>query len=131
MRRWLLGVAVALAAAGAAAADDKAEAVIKKAIEAHGGADALNKYKAARFTMKGEMAIMGMDVEISGDMAYRPDSFRMSINLTVMGQQIAVHQVVNGEKGKRTVKVGDQVVQAMKIEKDEVARPRLGRRSRN
>jgi len=127
MRRWLLGVSVVLAAAGAAAADDKAEAVIKKAIEAHGGADGLNKYKAARFTMKGEMAIMGMDVEISGDMAYVPDKFRMNINLTVAGQQINVHQVVNGDNGKRTVKVGDQVVQDMKIEKDEVDLSRLGR----
>ena len=127
MRRWLLGVSVVLAAAAAAAADDKAEAVIKKAIEAHGGADGLNRYKAARFTMKGEMAIMGMDVEISGDMAYVPDKFRMNINLTVAGQQITVHQVVSGDKGKRTVKVGDQVVQDMKIEKDEVDLSRLGR----
>lgn len=127
MRTWLLGVAVVLAAAGVAAADEKAAAVVKKAIEAHGGADNLNKYAATRFTMKGEIAIMGMDAEISGDAAGAPNKFRMNINLTVMGQEINVRQVVNGDKGKRTVKVGDQVVQSMNIEKDEVVLARVGR----
>ena len=75
MRPWLLGIAVALAAAGAAAAaDEKAEAVVKKAIEAHGGADNLNKYTAGRFTMKGEVSVMGMDLEFSGAIAYLPPS---------------------------------------------------------
>jgi hypothetical protein len=43
-----------------------------------------------------------------------------------MGQQITVHQVVSGDKGKRTVKVGD-MVQAMNIEKEEIELSRLGR----
>lgn len=127
MRPWLLGVTVALAAAGVAAADDKAEAVIKKAIEAQGGADNLNKYPASRFTMKGEIAIMGTDTEVSGDMASTSDKFRMNMNLTVMGLQIAIHQVVNGDKGKRTVKVGDMGEQSMGIEKEELTLSRLGR----
>ena len=126
MRPGLLGVAVVLAAAGLAAADDKAEAVVKKAIEAQGGADNLNKYPAARFTMKGEISVMGMDLELSGDMAYMADKFRMNINMSVMGQQITVHRVVNGDKGKQTVKVGD-MVQSMNIEKDEIALSRMGR----
>jgi hypothetical protein len=126
MRQWLLGVAVVLAAGGVAAADEKAEALVKKAIEAQGGVEALGKYPAARFTMKGEISIMGMDLELSGDMAYMPDKFRMNINMTVMGQQINVHQVVNGEKGKRSVKVGDNVM-ASTVEKDEIVLSRMGR----
>jgi len=127
MRLWLLGVAAVLAAAGVAAADDKADAVVKKAIEAQGGADTMNKYPAARFTMKGEISVMGMDLELSGDMAFVSDKFRMNINTSVMGQPIVVHQVVNGDKGKRTVKVGDMAVQATNIEKDEIELSRLGR----
>ena len=46
------------------AADDKAEAVVKKAIEAHGGAENLNKYTAGQFTMKGDVSVMGMDLEV-------------------------------------------------------------------
>jgi hypothetical protein len=127
MRPWLLGITVALAAAGAAAADEKADAIIKKAIEAHGGADNLNKYPAARFTLKGEVSVMGMDLEVSGDMAHASDKYRMNLNMSVMGQQIVVRQVVNGDKGKRTVKVGDMGEQSMSVEKDEIALSRLGR----
>jgi hypothetical protein len=126
MRRWLLGFAVVLAAAGVSAADDKAEAVIKKAIEAHGGADNLNKNTFSRYTMKGEIDIMGMNLEFSGDMATGPNKMRMNMNMSVMGMNIVMHQVVNGEKGKRTVKAGDQVVQDTAIEKDEVEISRYG-----
>jgi hypothetical protein len=127
MRRWLLGFAVVCAAAGVASADDKAEAVVKKAIEANGGADNINKYAFSRFTMKGEIDIMGMNLEFSGDMATGPDKMRMNMVMTAMGQNIVMRQVVNGEKGKRTVKVGDQVVQDTAIEKDEVEISRYGR----
>jgi hypothetical protein len=85
MRPWLLGIAVTLAAAGVAAADEKAEAVVKKAIEAHGGADNLNKNTFSRFTMKGEISILGMEAEFSGDTASGPDKMRMNMNLTIMG----------------------------------------------
>ena len=111
MRQWFLGLAVILAACGIAAADEKAEAVVKKAIDATGGADALNKYKASKFTMKGEVSVAGSDTEFTGDMAYAlPDKFRMNLTLEVMGMKVAIHQVANGEKTSRTVKVGDTVV---------------------
>jgi hypothetical protein len=127
MRRWFMGFAVVLAASGLAAADDKAEAVVKKAIEANGGADNLNKYAFSRFTLKGEVEVMGMNIEFTGDMATGPHKFRMNMNMTAMGQTITMHQVVNGEKSKRTVKVGDQVVQDMAIDKEELELARYGR----
>ena len=40
-----------------AAAQDTATAVVKKAIDAHGGADALNKSKTARAKTEGTMTI--------------------------------------------------------------------------
>ena len=110
MRLWLPGVVAILAAAGVSAADDKADAVVKKAIEAHGGADNLNKYTAGKFTLKGDVSVMGMDLEFSGDAAYMPDKYRMHIEMKVMDMTITVHQVMTAGKGKRSVKVGDNVM---------------------
>ena len=129
MRAWLLGVAVALAAAGVAAADEKAEAVVKKGIEATGGADALNKYPAGRFTLKGEVPVQGTDTEFTGDMAYGPDKFRMNLSLSVMGMNVTVRQVINGDKAKRTVKVGDTEVPSGDVEKDEMKMALVGRQA--
>jgi hypothetical protein len=126
MRRLMLGVALALAAAGVAAADEKAEAVVKKAIEAHGGADNLNKYTAERFTMKGEVDVMGTFTEFTGGMAHAPDRFRMDFSMQVMGMNITFRQVVNGDKAKRTVKVGDMDVPAGDVEKDELKMAQVG-----
>jgi len=99
-----MGVAAALVVAGIASADDKAEAVVKKGIEAHGGADALNKYRAGRFKMKGDLHIMGMDLEITGNLAYSlPDRYRMEIDTEVMGIKVTISQIVKGEKVKSTI----------------------------
>src|SRR6478672_3139845 len=107
MRRHFFGLVVALSAAGLAAADDKAEATVKKGIEAHGGADALNKYKAGRFKMKGDMSLLGMDLEFTGDLAYSlPDRYRMEMTTEIMGMKMVIRQVVKGEAIKSTVNVG-------------------------
>jgi hypothetical protein len=127
MRLWLLGVVAVLAAAGVSAADDKSDAVVKKAIEAHGGADTLNKYTAGKFTMKGDISVMGMDLQFSGDMGYTTDKYRMNIEMKVMDMTITVRQVMAGGKGKRTVKAGDNVLQAQDIEDEEMKMALLGR----
>src|SRR5207244_2668287 len=62
MRRMILGLAVAFLGAAAASADEKVDAILKKAIEAHGGMDAMSKYTASRMTMKGELSVMEMDL---------------------------------------------------------------------
>jgi hypothetical protein len=111
MRRWFLSLAVVFAAAGVAAADEKAEAIVKKGIEAHGGADNLNKYKAAKFAMKGEMSVLGMDLDFTGDIAYSlPDRYRLNMTMDVMCMKMVIHQVVKGDKVKNSIKVGDTVV---------------------
>jgi hypothetical protein len=121
MRQWFLGLAVAVAAAGAAAADEKAEAIVKKGIEAHGGADTLNKYPAAKFTVKGEVAVMGSDVEFSGDMAHViPGKFKMNLSFEIMNMKFFMTQVMNGDKFKRTIKIGDNVVPSDDEDKDEI-----------
>ena len=111
MRRWFLGLAVALVAAGAAAADDKAEAVVKKAIEAHGGADNLNKYNGGRFKMTGDLSVMGMDIEFTGNLVYNlPDRYKMEMHADIAGMKLVIEQVVKGDKVKSTIKVGGMTV---------------------
>jgi outer membrane lipoprotein-sorting protein len=122
MRRLFLGLAVALAAAGLAAADDKAEAVVKKAIEAGGGADALNKYKAGRLKMSGDVSIGGMDYEFNGSLAYMtPDRYRAEITADIMGMKVVMQQMVKGEQVKTSLKVGDMTLPAPgDVEKEEL-----------
>jgi outer membrane lipoprotein-sorting protein len=113
MRRWFLGLAVALVAAGTAAADDKAVSVVKKAIDAHGGADNLNKYKAGKFKMAGELSVLGMDLEFTGSLAYSlPDRYRLQMNLEIMGQKMEIEQVVKGETAKSMITVAGMKIPA-------------------
>ena len=121
MRPWILGLVVAVAGASAAAADEKAEAVVKKAIEAHGGADALNKYKAGKFNMKGEMTIMDMDIPFTGKMAFMaPDRFKLEMEAEFMGQKMTTHQTAVGEKARSKVVFGGMVVPVPESEKEEL-----------
>ena len=106
MTRWFLGLtALALAVAPSAAqAPDSAEAVVKKAIDAHGGADVLKKFQAGESKFKGEMTVFGMDLEFTAKLVYQlPDKFRMEIDTEAGGQKLAIVQVVNGEKVKSTL----------------------------
>jgi hypothetical protein len=123
MRRLFLGLAVALSCAGLAAADEKATAVVKKGIEAHGGADALNKYKAGRMKMKGDVTVMGMELEFTGTLAHSmPDKIRMEMTGDIMGMKLIITHIVKGETIKGTVKVGDMTIPALTTdaEKDEL-----------
>src|SRR5262245_18178718 len=107
MRRWVLGLAVAFVAAGAAAADEKAETVVKKAIDAHGGADALNKYKAGKLKLKGEVSVMGMDFEFTGTVSYMlPDRYKLEVNANIGGMKLVINQVVKGESVKSSGTIG-------------------------
>jgi hypothetical protein len=104
MSRWFLGLAVAALAVAASPADDAANKVVEASIKAHGGADALKKFKAGSSKMKGEMVVFGMDLEFTGDLAYElPDKYKMTILTDVAGQKLTVVQVVNGTKVKNTL----------------------------
>lgn len=111
MRQWMFGLAAAAAvlAPAAARADDKpapdakAVEVVKKSIEAHGGADLLDKHPAASAKIKGSISVMGLDIEFTGEMMHvLPDKMKSTMNLDVMGQKITVVQVVNGKDTKVT-----------------------------
>lgn len=100
MRKFLL-LAVLAVAPAMSRADDDAEKVVKKAVEAHGGEKALTKMTAGEMTIKANMSIMGLEVEFGGEVLYSfPDKFKMSMSGEIMGQKIAITQVVNGDKVK-------------------------------
>jgi hypothetical protein len=99
MRNWLLGVSVVLFVPAPVPAADDAAAVVKKAIDAHGGAEALNKYKAGYSKFKGEISIGGMDLDYTGEITYQlPDKYNMTIKADVGGEKIVIEQIVNGKQ---------------------------------
>ena len=127
MRRYSLGIVIILLAVGSTLGQDvDAKAVIAKAIEAHGGADALSKYNAGNTKVKGVLSLFGQDLEFTGDITYEmPDKYRMALNTEVSGQKISLVQIANGAKQKSTqngmlLKIGDpekaELTQAMKMQ---------------
>ncbi len=126
MSRWLLGLTVAVLAVAQAPADDQAEAVVKKAIEATGGADALKKAKDGTTKIKGEMSVMGLDLTFTGRIETAlPDKLRVEIDADAMGQPVKVVQVLNGAKVKNTV--NDMATPLEDAQKEEMKAGMAGR----
>jgi hypothetical protein len=101
MRMLFLSLIAGLFAAPAQAADEKAVALVKEAIKAHGGEELLKKYKAGVMKVKGEMNVQGIDAEFDGTISYMlPDAFKLKLNMAIMGQKITFEQIAKGEKQK-------------------------------
>lgn len=104
MRRMLLPLLsfafVVLFAPASRAADDDAKSIIVKAIKAHGGKEALNKYKGAKITNKGKITIpMIGETDFTSEVTYMlPDKFKDSTELTVGGNKIGIVTVAKGDK---------------------------------
>jgi len=103
MQRWRLGIAVLcvpLLWATALRAQDDPKALVEKAIKAHGGEEKMLKMATVRTKGTGNMDFMGLAVNINVDSLWStPDKLRTDMTLDIMGQQISVKQVFNGEKG--------------------------------
>lgn len=122
MRRIVcVAAALALAATGAARADDQADLkkVIDKAIKATGGEEKLAKFHANTFKEKGKF--YGMSEEgtpFTGEFAVQhPDKMRVKIEADAGGNSFTFIQVVDGDKVWR--KINDDVMEV--TDKDEVA----------
>lgn len=104
MRNLVLGLAVCIGFALPVSAADDAAAVLKKAIEAHGGAEALTTKKSGEYKVKGDMTVAGSDISFTGAIVYEvPGKFRMQLDAEVAGQKIALLQIVNGDKVQNTL----------------------------
>lgn len=81
------------------AQDDDLKAVLRKAIEAHGGAKNLSKFKAATTKYKGTIELMGASRAITGEMSFqKPDKIRHAMNVDFNGKGIDIITVYNGKK---------------------------------
>jgi hypothetical protein len=105
----------------ARAADDTPKDVIIKAIKAHGGEDVLEKNKAGTSKGKGKITLpMVGEVDFTQESAHMlPDKFKESIELSIMGQNISIVTLVNGEKASlivngKAMDLPDVVKQALK-----------------
>jgi hypothetical protein len=105
MTRWAIGVlASAVLVAPAAARDKAAEDVVKKAIEAHGGADALKKFVAGTYALKGTVVISGQELPFTGTAAYQlPGKLRNELKINLMGMELPIVVIANGDKVSQRV----------------------------
>jgi hypothetical protein len=111
MRRMVFPlVAVAVAIAGAARADDTdAKKVIEKAIVAHGGADALAKLKDKAAIVKGKMSIdQAGGIEATLESFASNKKFKHVIEGSVMGQNFT--QIVCYDGKEMWIAIGGKVI---------------------
>jgi hypothetical protein len=96
----LLSTTFVLGLANASRAADDVKDIVNKAIKAHGGKEAMTKYKAGKMTAKGTLSLPGVgDVEITQTVAYMlPDKLKEEMELEVAGNKIKTLTVMNGDK---------------------------------
>jgi hypothetical protein len=100
-------------------AQQEAQAIIDKAIKAHGGAEKIDKFKAAQTKGKGKLELMGgLDIEQESSIQ-APDKLKEVVHLEVMGQKVTVITVFNGTKGwininGQTMDMDEKIVAAIK-----------------
>lgn len=102
--RALMLTALLLSATPVYAQELDAKAIVKKAVDAHGGEAALKKYGAMSSKGNGTIKINGDDVPATFEIAYeQPAKMRMTIGADFGVQKIAVVQIMNGDKFKSTM----------------------------
>ena len=102
MRKPLLALGILLALlAPAIGQDAKPLEVIQKAIDAHGGAAALNKAKIAKTTAKGTMNLGGQKIEYATTAIHSlPDKYKLETTGELAKLKLVTSQVLNGKKTK-------------------------------
>ena len=102
--RWMLCGLAAIVGLGAAAQSERPDAIVKSAIEAAGGAEALAKYPAGRVAGKGTMTFAGSEAALSFEQIYHiPGRFRTVIRCEARGQKWELVQAVDGATARQTV----------------------------
>ncbi|HYV39891.1 MAG TPA: hypothetical protein VE988_29660 [Gemmataceae bacterium] len=99
--RTLLALAVLLGLALPVQAQQAdAQAILDKALKAHGDEKTALKLTASTAKGKGTISAMGMDLEFSIETwSQLPDKTKSIINLNIEGMMLEIVQVINGGKG--------------------------------
>lgn len=99
---WILMAGLAIVTM--ARADDAAEKVVKKAVEALGGEKILLANKAAESSVKVKVTTPELAYECQVDTVYSlPDRYKMTVTGEVGNQKITLVQSVNGTKVRSTL----------------------------
>ncbi len=118
-RHAVLAFGFVLAAIGPARADDDAkaaQALVDKAIKAHGGADVLAKFPGMVAKFKGKFHGMGEAISMTGEISSQgADQFKMEVEVEAGGQTFRIVNVLNGNKG--WTRIGDNT---MDLDKDKL-----------
>ena len=94
-----LAISIVLTCCTDAAAQDDAKATIEKAIEAHGGADKLDKFLAGQVQSKGLVAAQAGDVPFTSVVVYQlPDRVKATMEFAIAAGPRSITQVLNGDK---------------------------------
>src|ERR1700730_2768690 len=110
-------VAGILAFAGNASADDEIQALIEKAIKAHGGREKLSEKKTVQVKTKGTLEIMSTSLPFTQEITIQPPKqLKEGIYLDVNGMKIAVNTVFNDGKAwinanGKEVEVTDKIME--------------------
>jgi hypothetical protein len=98
MRNALLVVAL-LCGNVAARAQDGSEAVVARAVKAHGGEERLARARAERMTAQGTLYQGDAAVPFSAETTFQPPrQFKNVLRVTLQGKPVALTQVMNGEE---------------------------------
>lgn len=90
----------------ASAQENPARAVVKAAIEAHGGTEALIKARTARTTASGTIIDRGREIKFTAAGTYAmPDRYRVETSGDVDGSKLVMIQILNGKKTKVSSKL--------------------------
>jgi hypothetical protein len=122
MRRVLIPALLAvLFAAGSAVRADEVQAIIEKAIKAHGGADKVARESTTETKTKGTLEIVGQTLPFTEEATVQqPNQLKSVVQLEVMGQNVTITTVFDKDKGwvqapgQGTVEMKDNILTAMK-----------------
>jgi len=121
MRRFIGGMVVAVLVSGLGGwvrADDNANALVDKAINALGGAEKWSAVKGATWKSKGKINFAGMEGEVTGQTTVQDlDHFRSEFEADVGGNKFKGVSVVAGDKGWRQ----NSMTGTMELDKDGLA----------
>jgi hypothetical protein len=119
--RAVSSVLVLVFAIAAHAANDDAKAILIKAIKAHGGAEAQEKYKATQAKNKGKLKLPGLgDVEFTQSLSVmQPNKFKEVLEFEVANQKVSVVTTANGDKysieaNGKAIDITDGIKKALK-----------------
>ncbi len=89
-----------LAAFGEPPAGDDPQAVIRRGIRAHGGADRLDRLRLVRETTEGTLTVLSRTTAFTSETLQRlPGQFRHTLTSEVGGKDLRIVQVFDGKQG--------------------------------